>query len=103
MLPGRMWIAGASANACGCTTPNGAGVGFELGAGLGIPVMTAHRCLFSDGSLSGATVLVDGGKAGTRVEQVDSHLFSTWSPVSPAAGTSGPTAARRKVAKRMRS
>jgi NADPH2:quinone reductase len=33
----------------------------ELGAGLGIPAITAHRCLFADGPLSGAKVLVHGG------------------------------------------
>lgn len=31
------------------------------GACLGIPVMTAHRCLFSDGPIRGMTVLVTGG------------------------------------------
>jgi NADPH2:quinone reductase len=34
---------------------------FEIGACLGIPVMTAHRCVFSDGSVDGKTVLVQGG------------------------------------------
>jgi NADPH2:quinone reductase len=34
---------------------------FELGASLGIPALTAYRCLFSDGPLAGATVLVAGG------------------------------------------
>ena len=34
---------------------------FELGASLGIPALTAHRCLFADGAVSGATVLVAGG------------------------------------------
>ncbi|SMC36617.1 NADPH:quinone reductase [Polynucleobacter kasalickyi] len=34
---------------------------FQEGACLGIPVMTAHRCLFSDGELQGKTVLVAGG------------------------------------------
>jgi NADPH:quinone reductase len=34
---------------------------FEQGACLGIPVMTAHRCLFADGPVSGRTVLVTGG------------------------------------------
>lgn len=36
-------------------------VSFEQGACLGIPVMTAHRCLFADGPLGGKTVLVTGG------------------------------------------
>jgi NADPH2:quinone reductase len=34
---------------------------FDLGASLGIPALTAHRCLFADGALTGATVLVAGG------------------------------------------
>ncbi len=38
------------------------GVSLDLGASLGIPAMTAHRCLFSDGALPpGARVLVAGG------------------------------------------
>lgn len=34
---------------------------WEQGACLGIPVMTAHRCLFADGPVAGKTVLVTGG------------------------------------------
>jgi NADPH2:quinone reductase len=34
---------------------------FALGASLGIPALTAHRCLFADGPPTGATVLVAGG------------------------------------------
>jgi NADPH2:quinone reductase len=37
------------------------GVSFELGAGLGVPALTAHRCLTADGSPAGQTVLVAGG------------------------------------------
>jgi NADPH2:quinone reductase len=36
-------------------------VPFEHGACLGIPAMTAHRCLYADGPLLGKTVLVTGG------------------------------------------
>jgi NADPH2:quinone reductase len=35
--------------------------GLDLGASLGIPAMTAHRCLFADGPVDGRTVLVAGG------------------------------------------
>jgi NADPH2:quinone reductase len=35
--------------------------GYDLGASLGIPALTAHRCLFADGPLDGRTVLVSGG------------------------------------------
>jgi NADPH:quinone reductase-like Zn-dependent oxidoreductase len=34
---------------------------YDLGAGLGIPAMTAWHCLFADGALHGRTVLVAGG------------------------------------------
>jgi NADPH:quinone reductase-like Zn-dependent oxidoreductase len=34
---------------------------FEVGACLGIPVMTSHRCVFSDGPVEGLTVLITGG------------------------------------------
>lgn len=34
---------------------------FEVGACLGIPAMTAHRCIFSGGDVKGQTVLVTGG------------------------------------------
>lgn len=34
---------------------------FELGASLGVPAMTAHRCLFSNGPVSGKNILVTGG------------------------------------------
>jgi NADPH:quinone reductase len=39
--------------------PDGASA--ELGATLGVPAMTAHRCLFADGPLDGKMVLVAGG------------------------------------------
>ena len=34
---------------------------FDVGACLGIPALTAHRCVFGDGSVTGQTVLVTGG------------------------------------------
>jgi NADPH:quinone reductase len=33
----------------------------ELGACLGVPAMTAHRCLFADGPVEGKNVLIAGG------------------------------------------
>jgi len=38
-----------------------ANTSFAEGACLGIPAVTAHRCLFADGPLAGQTVLVTGG------------------------------------------
>ncbi len=37
------------------------GVSYELGASLGVPAMTAHRCLLADGEVEGKAVLVAGG------------------------------------------
>src|SRR5579859_5339815 len=37
------------------------GASFELGASIGVPAMTAHYGLFSDGPVTGQTVLVAGG------------------------------------------
>lgn len=34
---------------------------FEEGACLGVPALTAHRCVFADGPVEGRTVLVTGG------------------------------------------
>lgn len=45
----------------GLVTPMPDSVGFEAGATLGVPCMTAHRCVFRDGSVAGRTVLVTGG------------------------------------------
>jgi NADPH2:quinone reductase len=41
------------------TLPNN--TSFEIGACLGIPAMTAHRAVMSDGDLTGQTVLITGG------------------------------------------
>jgi NADPH:quinone reductase len=37
------------------------GISAELGASLGVPAITAHRCLFADGPVEGKTILVAGG------------------------------------------
>ncbi|MDO9525900.1 MAG: NADPH:quinone reductase [Gemmobacter sp.] len=36
-------------------------VGMAEGACLGVPAMTAHRCVFADGPVAGLTILVQGG------------------------------------------
>jgi NADPH2:quinone reductase len=35
--------------------------GFDLGASMGIPALTAHHCLLADGPIDGRTILVAGG------------------------------------------
>jgi NADPH2:quinone reductase len=39
-------------------------IDFDTGAGLGVPALTAHRCLFIDGGIQGRTILVQGGGGG---------------------------------------
>ncbi|WP_186417953.1 NADPH:quinone reductase [Bosea sp. CS1GBMeth4] len=41
--------------------PLPARISFEEGACLGVPAMTAHRCVFADGPVAGKVVLVTGG------------------------------------------
>lgn len=41
--------------------PLPANTGFQVGACIGIPIMTAHRCVFADGPVAGKSVLVTGG------------------------------------------
>ncbi|MGI9295796.1 MAG: NADPH:quinone reductase [Pseudomonadales bacterium] len=36
-------------------------VSFEVGACIGIPIMTAHRCVFADGPVYGQTLVITGG------------------------------------------
>jgi NADPH2:quinone reductase len=35
--------------------------GFDVGACIGIPLMTSHRCVFADGPVEGKTLLITGG------------------------------------------
>ncbi|MBQ62896.1 MAG: zinc-binding dehydrogenase [Gammaproteobacteria bacterium] len=34
---------------------------FDVGACIGIPMMTAHRCVYTDGDVNGQTILITGG------------------------------------------
>jgi NADPH2:quinone reductase len=45
----------------GQAVPLPANTGFDTGACLGVPAVTAHRCVFADGPVAGSTVLVHGG------------------------------------------
>lgn len=51
------------------------GVALEVGASLGVPALTAHRCLFSDGSLKGKRVLVHGGAGAVGTAAI---LLAKW-------------------------
>jgi NADPH:quinone reductase len=60
---GRRWGTAAEWTAVpeGAAVPLPDSASAELGASLGVPAMTAHRCLFADGPVDGKTVLVAGG------------------------------------------
>jgi NADPH2:quinone reductase len=69
----RVWVYEATLNRHGgtaaeyCVVPTQRavklpdGIGFDAGACLGIPAMTAHRAVFADGPVDGKTLLVTGG------------------------------------------
>lgn len=58
-------------------------VSFEVGATLGVPAMTAHRCLFADGDLRERWVLVHGGAGAVGVAAIQlaawngAHVIAT--------------------------
>jgi NADPH:quinone reductase-like Zn-dependent oxidoreductase len=55
------------------------GISYEAGACLGIPAMTAHRCVFADGDIKGQNLLVAGGagRVGYYAIQWASHSGAT--------------------------
>jgi NADPH2:quinone reductase len=52
------------------------GVSDELGACLGVPAMTAHRCLFADGRVDGKYTLVAGGAGSVGHFAIELAKFS---------------------------
>jgi NADPH2:quinone reductase len=56
----------------GQVVPLPAGIGFDVGACLGVPAVTAHRCVYADGPVAGTTVLVQGaaGAVGLAAAQL---------------------------------
>ncbi|GAC1442416.1 MAG: NADPH:quinone reductase [Mycobacteriales bacterium] len=76
--------------------PLGPDVPFELGAGLGIPFLTAHRCLtvaeslpdrLRPGSLTGHTVLVQGGAGAVGNAAIQ---LAAWAGATVVATVSSP-------------
>ena len=53
--------------------------GFDVGACLGIPAMTAHRCVFADGDVAGQTIVITGaaGRVGYYAVQWASQAGAT--------------------------
>ena len=82
----------------------GAGPSFELGASLGIPFLTAHRCLtvaeslpdrLGPGSLTGHTVLVQGGAGAVGNAAIQ---LARWADATVIATVSGPRKAQLAAA-----
>jgi NADPH2:quinone reductase len=82
----------------------GAAPSFELGAALGIPFLTAHRCLtvaeslpdrLGPGSLSGRTVLVQGGAGAVGNAAIQ---LARWADARVIATVSGPRKAQLAAA-----
>jgi NADPH2:quinone reductase len=63
------------------------GVSFELAAALGVPAMTAHRCLFADGPVDGRAVLVAGGAGAVGHFAIE---LAKWAGARVASTVSGP-------------
>jgi NADPH2:quinone reductase len=82
----------------------GAEPSFELGAALGIPFLTAHRCLtvaeslpdrLGPGSLNGRTVLVQGGAGAVGNAAIQ---LARWADATVIATVSGPDKAQLAAA-----
>lgn len=63
------------------------GIPAELGASLGVPAMTAHRCLFADGPVRGKTVLVAGGAGAVGHFAIE---LAKWAGARVVTTVSGP-------------
>lgn len=60
---------------------------FEAGACLGIPAMTAHRCVFADGPVAGQKILVTGGAGAVGHYAIQ---LARWGGAQVIATASGP-------------
>jgi len=70
-------------------------VSYEVGACLGVPALTAHRCLFADGDIRGRAVLINGGAGAVGTAAI---LLAKWAGAWVATTVSTPDqadAARR--------
>jgi NADPH2:quinone reductase len=68
------------------------GVSLELGASLGVPGITAHRCVFADGPVDGSRLLVAGGAGAVGHFSIE---FAVWGGAAQVIATaSGPAKAQ---------
>jgi NADPH2:quinone reductase len=71
------------------------GASEELGACLGVPAMTAHRCLFADGPVAGKNVLVAGGAGAVGHFAIELAKFSGARVVTTVSGPEKAELARK--------
>jgi len=62
-------------------------IDFPAGACLGIPAMTAHACLFSDGPIKGRWVLVTGGAGAVGNAAIELARWGGAHVIATASGT----------------
>ncbi|HEX4690084.1 MAG TPA: zinc-binding dehydrogenase, partial [Solirubrobacteraceae bacterium] len=62
------------------------GVSEDLGASLGIPALTAHRCLFADGPVDGRDVLVAGGAGAVGHAAIELAAFLGANVIATVSG-----------------
>jgi NADPH:quinone reductase len=67
----------------------------ELGACLGVPAVTAHRCLFADGPVAGKNVLVAGGAGAVGHFAIELAKFYGARVVTTVSGPEKAELARR--------
>lgn len=70
-------------------------VSFEIGAGLGVPAMTAHRALFGLGSVKDKTVLVTGGAGAVGFYAIQLAKWAGATVISTVSGAQKAAEAER--------
>jgi len=71
------------------------GASLELGASLGVPAVTAHRCLFADGPVRGKTVLVAGGAGAVGHFAIELGVWAGARVIATVSGTEKAELARK--------
>jgi NADPH2:quinone reductase len=70
------------------------GTPFEVGACLGVPALTAHRCVFADGPVAGTTVLVTGAAGAVGRYAVQLAALAGATVIATASGPEKQRSAR---------
>lgn len=89
-LPGHGAAAEFAVVAAGSAAPLAPNVSFEVGAGLGVPALTAYAAVFTGGPVTGKTVLVAGGAGAVASYAIQ---FARWNGARVIATVSSTTKA----------